>query len=249
MLALKNLRTYFKNQKEKPNVENNLTRQTKLDRSYRFSKWKSTAKKAIEKKETNTPVVTAAENQAKYLQKFGVNFEIPQVVILGSKLFPKDPKYLLQLVHYNCPGSDLNDHTNKVIEPPKEEEPPESDESSCCADSDSSYNELTKYDKKVVSYNIDGEIDTDKTYRTQFREYRKGVHLELHKKCEESNSLKLVKQMVLGLESKTVVQTVIMKFSPDSKRLVLYMKEINKLQIINLSEDIEKTFDKDFQTG
>lgn len=39
--------------------------------------------------------------------------------------------------------------------------------------------------------------------------------------------------MVLGLESTTVVKNVIMEFTPDSSKLVIYMKEINKLQIVD----------------
>jgi len=41
--------------------------------------------------------------------------------------------------------------------------------------------------------------------------------------------------MVLGLESITVVKNVIMEFTPDSSKLVIYMKEINKLQIVDFS--------------
>jgi hypothetical protein len=41
--------------------------------------------------------------------------------------------------------------------------------------------------------------------------------------------------MVLGLESTTVVKNVIMEFTPDSSKLVIYMKEINKLQIVDFS--------------
>jgi hypothetical protein len=41
--------------------------------------------------------------------------------------------------------------------------------------------------------------------------------------------------MVLGLERTTVVKNVIMEFTPDSSKLVIYMKEINKLQIVDFS--------------
>jgi len=47
------------------------------DISYHKS-WRKLSKEVVEnEKKKSTPIVTAADNQAKYLQKFGVNFEIP----------------------------------------------------------------------------------------------------------------------------------------------------------------------------
>ena len=65
-------------------------------------------KKSVDGK---THSVSAKKNQAKYLKKFGVNFEIPQVVILGCKFFPRNPDYMLKLVKYNCPGPKKQEKT------------------------------------------------------------------------------------------------------------------------------------------
>ena len=103
------------------------------DISYHKS-WKKLSKEVVEnEKKKSTPIVTAADNQAKYLQKFGVNFEIPQIDILGSKMFPKDPTYVLQLVHYNCPGRDRE--KNKTTEPGDSEDESCLDED-CSSDDD-----------------------------------------------------------------------------------------------------------------
>ena len=81
-----------------------------------------------------------------------------------------------------------------------------------------------------MSYRIDGSIKTIGNYKTQFKEYQKGIHLELHRKTGSQNSLELRKHVRLGLERKsTVVKNVIMDFTPDSSKLVIYMREINKL--------------------
>ena len=53
--------------------------------------------------------------------------------------------------------------------------------------------------------------------------------------------------MVLGLESITVVKNVIMEFTPDSSKLVIYMKEINKLQIVDFS--VQRDQDENGPTG
>ena len=76
--ALRTLRNFYQSIKEKPKIEDQLNKSTKQDISYHKS-WKKLSKEIIEneKKKCETPIVTAAENQAKYLQKFGVNFQIP----------------------------------------------------------------------------------------------------------------------------------------------------------------------------
>ena len=72
--------------------------------------WGPIKHKDVDKEKKHfTPVIPADENQLNYLKRFGVDFEIPQIDILGSKLFPQDPTYVLMLVHYNCPGGDKED--------------------------------------------------------------------------------------------------------------------------------------------
>ena len=76
--------------KDKHQVEEKLFNSTRLDKTYKHE-WNSLKKKIIEtheekvKEQTSeenkappkTDVVTAEENQQKYLERFGVNFDIP----------------------------------------------------------------------------------------------------------------------------------------------------------------------------
>mmetsp|Transcript_18470 Transcript_18470/g.28337 ORF Transcript_18470/g.28337 Transcript_18470/m.28337 type:complete len:131 (-) Transcript_18470:5496-5888(-) len=67
----------------------------------------------IEKMELNldTPTVytnelahaSAAANKLKYMENFGINFEIPSLYVQDSKIYPKDPRYNLQLVKFGIP--------------------------------------------------------------------------------------------------------------------------------------------------
>ena len=54
--------------------------------------------------------------------------------------------------------------------------------------------------------------------------------------------MKFINQKVMGIENETVVKNVVMKFSPDSKRLAIYMKETNRFIVVSISDDIEADF-------
>ena len=43
--------------------------------------------------------------QYEYIKKYAINFEIPSYIIQDSKFYTKDPRYVLQLVNYNIPGT------------------------------------------------------------------------------------------------------------------------------------------------
>lgn len=49
------------------------------------------------------PKVSAAENKRKFRENFGIEFKIPTLHVLDTKIFPKDPSYQVQLLKYVLP--------------------------------------------------------------------------------------------------------------------------------------------------
>ena len=48
----------------------------------------------------------ASENMADYMENFGVSFELPSIYVQDAKMFPRDPRYNLQLINFAFPESD-----------------------------------------------------------------------------------------------------------------------------------------------
>ncbi len=68
---------------------------------------------------------SAAANKLKYMENFGINFEIPSLYVQDSKIYPKDPKYNLQLVQFGIPRTSryqvVRPHINGATDPRTEE--------------------------------------------------------------------------------------------------------------------------------
>jgi len=51
----------------------------------------------------NNKFTTAEYNKKRYMENYGIKFEIPTIFVQDSKIYPVNPSYYIQLVKYSMP--------------------------------------------------------------------------------------------------------------------------------------------------